>query len=253
MKEYYTQVTGFYRGSNPAALVERFGSPLYVYSEEILRRRCREVRQLSRYPHFAVNYSVKANANLSLLEIIRSEGLNADAMSPGEIHVLLAAGFRPEQIFYVCNNVSVQEMAFAVERGITVGLDSLSQLETFGKAFPGYGVAVRFNMGYGAGHHEKVVTAGKKTKFGIDGDLAGEVKALLKKYHLKLRGINQHIGSLFLEESAYIASAGMIMELALSFDPQEFIDLGGGFGIPYMKQHGQNRLDLGRWATGSTG
>lgn len=245
MKEYYTQATGFYRGSNPAALVERFGSPLYVYSEEILRRRCREVRQLSRYPHFAVNYSVKANANLSLLEIIRSEGLNADAMSPGEIHVLLAAGFRPEQIFYVCNNVSVQEMAFAVERGITVGLDSLSQLETFGKAFPGYGVAVRFNMGYGAGHHEKVVTAGKKTKFGIDGDLAGEVKALLKKHHLKLRGINQHIGSLFLEESAYIASAGMIMELALSFDDLEFIDLGGGFGIPYMKQDGQKRLDLG--------
>lgn len=244
MKQYYTPAVDFYRQTDPQELLERFGSPLYVYSEVILRQRCRDIRGLVDADQFSVNYSTKANSNLHLLKIIREEGLQADAMSPGEIHVLMAAGFKSDQIFYVCNNVSTEEMAYAVERDITVGLDSLSQLESFGQAFPGSNVAVRFNMGYGAGHHEKVVTAGKKTKFGINDDRADEVKAILKKYDLKLRGINQHIGSLFLEETAYITSAEMIMELALSFDDLEFIDLGGGFGIPYMKQDGQQRLDL---------
>ncbi|MGI5878804.1 MAG: diaminopimelate decarboxylase [Christensenellales bacterium] len=244
MKQYYTMDTDFYRGCDPRTLLERFGSPLYVYSEDILRRRCRDIRQLCASPHYRVNYSTKANSNRTILSIIRDEGLDADAMSPGEIHVLLSVGFDPGQIFYVCNNVSVGEMAFARERGIMVGVDSLSQLETYGQAFPGSDVAVRFNMGFGAGHHEKVVTAGKKTKFGINDDHVDDVRALIRKYDLKLRGINQHIGSLFLEDAAYIESARMLLDLALTFEDLEFVDLGGGFGIPYMKQDGQKRLDL---------
>ena len=209
-----------------------------------MRRRCRDIRQLCASPHYRVNYSTKANSNRTILSIIRDEGLDADAMSPGEIHVLLSVGFDPGQIFYVCNNVSVGEMAFARERGIMVGVDSLSQLETYGQAFPGSDVAVRFNMGFGAGHHEKVVTAGKKTKFGINDDHVDDVRAIIRKYDLKLRGINQHIGSLFLEDAAYIESARMLLDLALTFEDLEFVDLGGGFGIPYMKQDGQKRLDL---------
>jgi diaminopimelate decarboxylase len=89
-----------------------------------------------------------------------------------------------------------------------------------------------------------VVTAGKKTKFGINDDRADEVKEILAKYGMKLTGINQHIGSLFLEETAYIASAELMCKLAMKFDDIEFIDFGGGFGIPYMKQDGQQRLEL---------
>lgn len=66
------------------------------------------------------------------------------------------------------NNVSKEEMQFAIDNGVIVSADSLSQLELFGKINPGGSVAVRFNPGVGAGHHEKVVTVGKKTKFGIN-------------------------------------------------------------------------------------
>jgi diaminopimelate decarboxylase len=216
---------------------------LYVYNEAILRKCCREMKNLVPVEGFTADYSIKANSNLHILKIVREEGLEADAMSPGEIHVLLAAGFKPDQILFVCNNVSADEMRFAVERGITVSVDSLMQLETYGKKFPGTKVAVRFNTGYGAGHHEKVVTGGNKTKFGINDDRANEVLELLKKYSLRLCGINQHIGSLFMEESAYVASCEALLSLALRFVGLEFVDMGGGFGIPYHKQDGERRLD----------
>jgi len=244
MKQFFTPAVNYYKSTNPQELIGKYGSPLYVYSEEILRTRCREMKNLVTYKNFKPHYSTKANANLELLKIIREEGISADAMSPGEIYVLMKAGYEPEDIFYVCNNVSLEEIKYAVDLGITVSVDSLSQLELFAANFPGSKVAVRINTGYGAGHHEKVITAGKKTKFGINDDMIDEIKKVVKKYNVKIAGINQHIGSLFLEETAYVASARLICRVAKEFKDIEFVDFGGGFGIPYMKQDGQGRLNL---------
>ena len=244
MHTYFSEKTDFYGSSSPHELVSRYGSPLYVYNENILRRRCRDMTGFIPYPNYKVNYSVKANANLELLKIIREEGLNADAMSPGEIFVLLAAGFKPKQILYISNNVSAEEMMYAVNLGITVSVDSLSQLETFGEHNPGGDVAVRINPGFGIGHHDKVVTGGSKTKFGINDDCIDEVKALIKKYRLNLVGINQHIGSLFMNGEPYIQSVQTILDIARQFEGLRFIDLGGGFGIPYQKQDGEKPLEL---------
>ncbi|PNT94378.1 diaminopimelate decarboxylase [Clostridium thermosuccinogenes] len=244
LKNYFTEQTNFFKGISPFEIIKEYGSPLYVYNESILRQRCREMKNFITYPNFSVNYSTKANSNLELLKIVREEGLNADAMSPGEIYVLLAAGFKPEQIFYISNNVSAEEMKYAIEKGIILSADSLSQLELYGKLNPGGKVAVRFNPGVGAGHHEKVVTAGKKTKFGVNMDYISEVKEILKRYDLKLVGINQHIGSLFMEGKPYIEGVKSLLDIAKQFDDLEFVDLGGGFGIPYRKQEGQERLEL---------
>ncbi|MCX7923963.1 MAG: diaminopimelate decarboxylase [Clostridia bacterium] len=244
MKNYFTEQTNFYGSTSPDKLISDFGSPLYVYNEAILRQRCREVKGLVSYPNFKVNYSIKANSNLELLKIVLDEGLCVDAMSPGEIHVLMAAGFKPEDIFYVGNNVSEEEMRFVVYRGITVSIDSVSQLRQFGKINPGGRVAVRFNPGVGAGHHEKVITAGKNTKFGVNTDYISEIKSILKEYSLKLVGINQHIGSLFMQGEPYIQGVKSLLSVAEQFEDLEFIDLGGGFGVPYRKQDGQERLEL---------
>lgn len=244
MNNYYTTKTNFYGRNNPKDLIAEFGSPLYVYNESILRERCREMAGLVAYPNFKANYSIKANSNLQLLKIAREEGLLADAMSPGEIYILEAAGYKPEEIFYISNNVSEEELRYAIDKGILVSIDSLSQLKLFGRINPGGRVAVRFNPGIGAGHHEKVTTAGKKTKFGVNMDMITEVKEILREYDLKLAGINQHIGSLFMDSSAYIDSVKSILAIAEQFEALEFVDLGGGFGIPYHKQEGQERLDL---------
>lgn len=239
-----TEKNNFYGNTDPIKLVEKYGSPLYVYNETIFRERCRELKNLVTYKNFSVNYSVKANGNLSLLKIAKEEGLNADAMSPGEIYVEELAGFKPEDILYISNNVSAEEMQYAIDRDITISVDSLSQLEMYGKLNTGGKICIRFNPGVGAGHHEKVVTGGKKTKFGVAIEDIPVVKDILKTYNLNLIGINQHIGSLFMDGDKYIEGAQSILSIAKNFDDLEFIDMGGGFGIPYKKLSSEPRLDL---------
>lgn len=249
MSHSFIQQTNFFGQSSPTELLARFGSPLYVYNESILRARCREMQQLVDYANFTANYSIKANSNLTLLKIARDEGLYADAMSPGEILFLEMAGFKPEQMFFVPNNVSREEMQFAIDRKVLTSLDSLAQLEQYGRLDPGGRVAIRLNPGVGAGHHEKVVTAGKKTKFGISMDQLPAVQETLRRYDLRLVGVNQHIGSLFMEPKPYLDAARHFLSLAVQFPDLELIDFGGGFGIPYHKLEGQARLDLATLCT----
>ncbi|MEJ6950791.1 diaminopimelate decarboxylase [Natronospora cellulosivora (SeqCode)] len=223
-------------------LLEKYGSPLYVYSEEILRKRCREIKNLIKNKNFRVNYSAKANTNLEILKIVREEGLDVDAMSPGEIYLEEKAGFKADQILYISNNVSMEEMKFAIDRGIKVSVDSLAQLELYGQINPGGEVVIRFNPGIGVGHHEKVNTGGKKTKFAVQREFIPKVKELLEKYDLKLIGINQHMGSLFLNGDKYIEGVKNLFEIAKEFSALQFLDIGGGFGIPYHDD--EDRLDL---------
>lgn len=239
-----SQQENFFGNTNPVEIVKQFGSPTYVYNETIFRKRINELKSLVKYKNFVVNFSAKANSNLSLLKIANDEGINVDAMSPGEIYVNKMAGFENDKIFYISNNVDDEEFKYAIAAGVKISVDSISQLERYGRLNPGGEVAFRINPGVGAGHHHKVVTGGKKTKFGIEMRFIPEIKAILKKYNLKLIGINQHIGSLFMTGEAYAESAAAILSVAKEFDDLEFIDLGGGFGIPYKKQEGEERLDL---------
>ncbi|MGI6189433.1 MAG: diaminopimelate decarboxylase [Clostridiales bacterium] len=244
MKSYYSQETGFFGNTNPRELLNKYGSPLYVYNEVILRERCREIIDLVSYPKYRVNYSAKANSNLQLLKIIHEEGLHADAVSSGDIYILEKAGFKPHEILFTCNNVSREEMEFAIKRGVTISVDSISQLKQYGSINPGGKVAVRFNPGTGAGHNEKVITAGNNTKFAVHPESIPEIKQILRKYNLKLTGINHHIGSLFMDPKPYVEAAKSLLSIAENFSGLEFIDFGGGFGIPYRKQAGEKRLDL---------
>lgn len=240
----YTLDENFYGNNDTFDLISEYGSPLYIYNEAILRTRCKEMKNLVTYPNFVPHFSIKANTNIHLLKIVREEGLHADVMSPGEIYLALSSGFTSDELFFIPNNITASDMAYAIRHQVLLSADSLSQLELYGKLNPDSKVAIRFNSGTGAGHHEKVVTAGKKTKFGIHPSEIEEVKSLLNTYNLQLVGINQHIGSLFMDYEPYIESIHSILEIAKSFKDLEFIDLGGGFGIPYHKQAGEARLDL---------
>ncbi|MGL4738035.1 MAG: diaminopimelate decarboxylase [Cellulosilyticaceae bacterium] len=241
---HYTNETNFFGGNNVFDLVAEYGSPLYIYNENILRTRAREMKNLVSYENFVPHYSVKANTNIHLLKIVREEGLHADVMSPGEIYLAKQSGFTSDELFFIPNNATKEDLLYAIAEDVLISADSLSQLELIGSLNPGGKIAIRFNTGVGAGHHEKVVTAGKNTKFGINPEDIPTVKDLLNHYNLTLVGINQHIGSLFMEPSAYLASTSSILSIASHFDTLEFIDLGGGFGIPYHKQEGEARLDI---------
>ena len=240
--ESFINTSNFFKGNNPEEIVMNYGTPLYVYNEEILRNRMHAVTQvITKYPYTA-NYSVKANTNIHLLKIALEEGLNCDAMSVGEMQMLFKAGFPKERIFFVPNNVAPEELKFAVENDVITSLDSLEQLELMGQVFCDLNVepanrkcAVRINPGVGAGHHEKVVTGGKKTKFGISEEFIPKIFEIAQKYELKIVGINQHIGSLFMDPQPYLDAVTNLLRIADQFENLEFIDFGGGYGIPYHK------------------
>lgn len=244
--ESFVTASNFFEGNAPEAVAAEYGTPVYVYNEQILRDRMRQVAGvITKYPYTA-NYSVKANTNIHILKLALEEGLNCDAMSPGEITLLLKAGFPKERIFFIPNNVAESELAFSIEKGIMTSLDSLAQLELYGETWKALSAAgkaaagsercaVRINPGVGAGHCDKVVTAGKKTKFGIQEADIPEIFTIAERYGLKIAGINQHIGSLFMDPQPYLDAVTNLLRIARGFEKLEFIDFGGGYGIPYHK------------------
>lgn len=234
MNSYINEVD-FLKGNNPEDIAKQYGTPVYVYSEEIIRKHMKDVASVvTKYPYTA-NYSIKANTNIEILKLALDEGINCDAMSVGEMSMLLRAGFPASKIFFVSNNVDSEEMQFAIDNGIMVSLDSLDQLERFGQINKGGSCAVRINPGVGAGHHDKVVTAGKKTKFAIAEEDIDKIFEIVNKYELKIVGINQHIGSGFLDPKPYLEAVKNLLRIARRFENLEFIDFGGGYGIPYHK------------------
>ena len=232
VRSKYTDALNFYGKETPKSLVEKFGSPLYVYNETVLRERCKDLVGLCKTGGLHINYSAKANANPHLLKIVREEGCLIDAMSPGELYLDLKVGYKPQEILYVCNNVSKDEMQNALDNGVLVSVDSLMQVEQLCQLNKGGKIMVRFNPGIGAGHSAKVVTGGKETKFGVDPEKLPQLLEILEKYNVALAGINHHIGSLFMDGEQYIEAMKVLLDLALKlphFDKLEIIDFGGPF------------------------
>ncbi len=243
MKSFIEQVS-FFKENDIEEIAKKYGTPLYVYNEDILRAAMHDVATvITKYPYKA-NFSMKANSNLTILKIAHEEGVNCDAMSEGEIRMLLEAGFDPSEIFFVPNNIDKDEMMFAISKGIMTSLDSVDQLRMFGELNPSGRCAIRINPGVGAGHHEKVVTAGKNTKFAIAEEDIDEAKAVAEKYNLKIVGINQHVGSLYMTPEPFLNAIDQFLRIAKKFPNLEFIDFGGGFGIPYHKLEDETPFDI---------
>lgn len=238
----FVESVNFFEGNNPEKIASEYGTPLYVYNEKILRDRMHKVSQvITKYPYTA-NYSVKANTNIHILKLALEEGINCDAMSTGEIEMLFKAGFPKDRIFFIPNNVDASELIYALKHGIMTSLDSLAQLELFGECCSDLKLsddkrqcAVRINPGVGAGHCEKVVTGGKKTKFGIAEEDIPQIFEIAAKYNITIAGINQHIGSGFMSPEPYLEAVKNFLQIALQFKNLKFIDFGGGYGIPYHK------------------
>lgn len=212
---------------------KRFGTPTYVYAEATLRRQCERLRRhLSGLPTKLL-YAMKANTSPALLRIIRDEGLGLDAVSPGELALALRLGFAPENILFSANNMTDEEMHMAHESGVLLNIGERTRLEAYGRAYPGADVCVRINPKIGAGHHEHVITAGKRSKFGVPVEEISDVQRIAQAHGLRIVGLHQHIGSGILEADRLWQASRVLLEAAVHFPDVRFLNLGGGLGIPY--------------------
>ncbi|QXD16003.1 diaminopimelate decarboxylase [Rhodocaloribacter litoris] len=210
-----------------------FGTPTYVYSEAVVRRQIDRLRtHLAGLP-LRLLYAMKANASPALLRLMRDEGLGIDAVSPGELEVALRTGFPPDRILFSANNMTDEEMHLAHGKGVLLNIGELSRLERYGRAYPGAEVCVRLNPQVGAGHHEHVITAGERSKFGIPVARLDEVRAVVARHGLRLVGLHQHIGSGILSAEVLWQAVRVLLDAARSFSGLRFLNFGGGLGIPY--------------------
>ncbi len=222
---------------------KRFGTPLYVYDERIAAERYQELVDSITYPKTEIHFAVKANANPRLLKLLRRLGADAETVSPGEIRLAKAAGFGAKQIAFTCANASPTDLDAVIRSGATPNADSLHQLEYLAKRLPKRRLlGVRINQGIAGGHHKHVMTGGPDSKFGIDPTQVPEAKRIVAKYGRRINGIHQHIGSNVLDPPLFAKAMRALLGTARQFEQLEYVDFGGGFGIPYRP--GEPRLDM---------
>jgi len=239
----------FIDGVSARTLAEKLDTPLYVISERRIRDNYQRLQKaLTRnYAKVKVFYAMKANSNLALLETLESEGSNVDSVSPGEVFMALTSGFTPERILFTGTSVRNDELKFLSDSNVTINIDSLSQLDRLLKISVPEVISVRVNPEFGAGHHEHVITAGKQSKFGLWEQDALKAYSIALKAGVERFGIQMHIGSGILDVKPYLAALDVLINIAKSVHEQvgvefEFIDVGGGIGIPYMPE--EKPLDL---------
>ena len=229
-------------GISVEALMQEYGSPLYVYEAETIRRQYRKLQESFSEISLQVHYAMKANPNPALLKILLEEGAGVDAVSPFEAQIALDAGVPASQILFTGNNIPLPEIEYCLERGIAINIESLSLLEEFGRAYPGEEVSLRINPGVGSGHHAHCITGGPQSKFGIYHTQLEEAQRLLEKHRLVLSGIHAHIGTGILDPAPMLEALSLVLSIARQFAGLRFVNIGGGFGIPYQPQ--ESALDL---------
>ena len=218
----------------------RFGTPAYVYSEAALRR---AAATCLAFPHafgLTVRFAMKACPNAAILRLFDGLGLHFDASSGWEVERALRAGIDPAKI-----SLSSQEMpenfADFCQRGIHFKACSLSQLDRFGREFPGASLGLRFNPGLGSGHSGKTNVGGPGASFGIWHELLPQVHELVAKHRLQVTVIHTHIGS-GTDPAVWQRVAKLTLALAREFPALATVNLGGGFKIARVA--GEKTTDL---------
>jgi len=225
-----------------STLIERFGTPLYVYSRNTLRSHFQKLDQaLSPLDHL-VCYAVKANSNLAVLRTLANEGSGFDIVSEGELRRVIAAGGNPGQCVFAGVGKTESEIEFALRQGIySFNVESEPELERINRVARNLGkkapVAVRVNPNVDAHTHAKITTGTYENKFGIAIERIEEVYARAARLrHLHLRGLQMHIGSQLTEVRPFQLAVEKIVPLAATLHARhnlEFLSIGGGIGIVY--------------------
>ncbi|MFP3952051.1 MAG: diaminopimelate decarboxylase [Candidatus Bathyarchaeia archaeon] len=245
----------FVEGVSTIDLADEFDTPLYVMSESRVKENYRRLRSAFHgYDSgFHIFYSAKANTNLELLKVLEGASAHVDVVSPGEVYIAKMAGFSSDRILFTGTSVQDDELDYLIKEDVLINIDSLSQLGRLLERRVPEVISFRVNPIHGAGHHEYVVTAGKTPKFGlwIDDVIEGYRRAA--DAGVSRFGIQMHIGSGILEPEPHLRATETLLKIAgkvtsklgLSF---EFIDLGGGFGVPYRPE--DEPLDVEALANG---
>ena len=235
------------QGLSVLAIAEQFNTPLYVYDAAKITEKIAELKNAFAGINLKIKFAGKALTNVSVLKLMRQNGVELDVVSPQELQLGLLAGYAGSQITFTPSGVSFDEIEAAVAAGSMVNLDNLSVLEKFGQRF-GHSVPcmIRIKPNVAAGGNVKIMTAHEGSKFGIDFRQKDDVLRIVKQYDMNVVGLHQHTGSDIKDGEAFVQAAAVIFKLAYEFPNLKIIDLGGGFKVAYKKDdYTTDMQDLG--------
>ena len=229
-----------------SSIAAQFGTPCYVYSRAALTEAFNDLDTALGAREHLICYAVKANPNIAILNLFAQLGAGFDIVSGGELQRVLAAGGDPAKTVFSGVGKSSGEMRLALEAGVLCfnvesenELHRLNQIAgVMGKVAP---VSLRVNPDVDAKTHPYISTGLKDSKFGVAYPDALRLYRLAKSLpHLRVTGIDCHIGSQLTEISPFVDALEKVLLLVDRLHAEEIsvshIDLGGGLGIRYRDE-----------------
>ncbi len=246
-------------GCDSVELCEKYGTPLYVIDEDVVRGHCRLYKGAIDKCYDGkglIFFASKALCVKSVVKMVQSEGLGVDVVSGGELYTALAAGMEPEKICMHGNNKTDDEIDYAVKSGVgRIVVDNVPELEKIDKAAAKYGVKqkilFRIKPGIDAHTHNFIMTGQIDSKFGFaleTGEAEDTVLKALDYENLVVGGVHCHIGSQIFESEPFKEAAKVLIDFIAKIKEKSGyemaeLNLGGGYGVTYTEKDDPIRFD----------
>lgn len=222
-----------------------FGTPLYVYNTNKITEQYQKLKSAFNKPSTKFFYACKALTNISIIKHIKNIGCNIDCSSINEVRLALHAGFNPSNILYTSNSICFSEIEEAKELGVHITIDSLSNVEKFGKKYGNsYPLSLRIRPNVMGGGNINISTGHDESKFGIPVTQLQQILDTIKMYDINIEGLHIHTGSEIENVNIFMLGINVILNIMSNFNNLKFIDLGSGFKVKYKLQDKETDLQL---------
>ncbi|MCG8410777.1 MAG: diaminopimelate decarboxylase [Bacteroidales bacterium] len=237
-------------------IANQFGTPLYVYDAEKIKERINYFKSCFSGVNLKVKYATKSLSNINILKLMKKEGLGLDTVSIQEIYLGLKAGFSPEQIVFTPNIIDFDSIKEAVELGVSINIENLSNLEKFGKEYGNTkACCIRLNpnilfeiekqkangidrTNINKEHYSKIDDGRKsvwhnQSKFGISLTLFDELMEIINRYQICVNGLHIHASHVIMNAEMFMKNAKVMFDLSKHFPHLQYFDFGGGLMVPH--------------------
>jgi diaminopimelate decarboxylase len=215
-----------------ARLVQRHGSPLYVYDAERVRSAYRDFAAAFPYAPVDFHYAIVCNKNQHLVRLLTGLGAGIHANTPGDAFAALSAGVPAHRILYSGTNLDAADLDFLLTRGIRLNLDSVDQLRDYAARCPGGAVGLRL----------LVDEPSRPSRIGVDPAELPEALAIARAAGVRLIGLHMYAGTNNRSLERFFVCFERLLAASEQLPDLEELDVGGGFGVPYRP--GQEPLEL---------
>lgn len=227
------------------SIAEEFGTPVYVYHAEQITAQYKRLTDAFQHTDTKFFYACKALTNINILKHLKSIGCNIDCSSINEVKLALLAGFEASNILYTSNGIHFSEIETAQEAGVHINIDSISNLEKFGKKYGhSYPVGLRLRPNIMAGGNIKISTGHDKSKFGIPVEQMDKILEVVSRHNIFVNTLHIHTGSDIKDVDVFVKGIEVLFDIIPHFKELTSIDLGGGFKVPYKDGDAETDIPL---------